>query len=118
MNKEFDILANRFNYEPDVMLGCSQKEVMRTIVFALVPTTFLCGIVLLPLFGNFMYGFASGVIVGMGVFCLILLLLKRFRKGQEIGYLTQLLQRKLGKAGLAYREIFHRSGTWMIGQLL
>lgn len=117
-SKELDVLANRFNYEAEVMFGCSQQEVMRAIVYALLPSAFICGFLMLPLLGNFMFGFAGGVMIGMGVFCLVLITLQRLRKDQEIGYLTQRFQKQLSKMGLGYLDIFHRSGAWMIGRQL
>lgn len=116
--KEYDVLANRFNYEAEVMFGCSQQEVLRAVLLVMLPSALVFGLMLLPLFGNFMYGFACGVLVGMGMFCAVLLLLKRLRKDQEIGYLTQIIQKKLSQMGIAYAHLYHRSGTWMIGRLV
>lgn len=118
MVNEVDILATRFNYEAEVMFGCSQQEVMRAVIWIMLPIALLCGIALMPLLGNFMYGIALGIIVGMGGFFASLLLLRKLRKDQEIGFLTQKMQTQFAKHGLAYLDIIHRSGTWMIGRML
>ena len=116
--KDVDILANRFNAEPVAMMGCTQQEVMRLVMYLVIPAGILGGILFLPLLKNYLFGFSAGLCLGVGMFFLTMKWLQRFRKDQVPGYLTQIVQAKLSRNGIAFAAVFHRSGTWMVGRKL
>jgi conjugative transfer region protein (TIGR03750 family) len=118
LQRDIDILANRFNYEPDVMMGCSQAEISKTILYVALPIDILSAVLLLPVFSNFLFGLAAGMLIGIGMAFGVFKFLQVFRKDQEMGYITQLIQKKCAAMGLGYKTLIHRTGTWMIGHTL
>lgn len=122
MDKERDILLVRFNKEAEVLMGASQEEVVRGGLLVFLPTALLFAIMTMVIFSlSFivgLFGFAFGLLVGIGVFFIVFSRLKNYRKGKEIGYVTQLFQRKLSRAGYAYTHVVHHSKTWMVGKLI
>lgn len=116
--QELDVLANRFNKEAVVMLGASQQEFIRGGLFIVIPTAILTGLITLLVWGWFLFGLAGGMIIGVAAFLVIFKRLEKYRKGKALGYLTQSLQATLSKNGLAYTDVIHKSGSWMIGRYL
>ena len=118
LENDIDILANRFNYEAEVMMGCSQDEISKVILYVAIPIDIISAILLLPVFSNFLFGLAAGMLLGICVAFGVFKALQIFRKDQEMGYISQLLQKKLSGMGLGYKTLIHRTGTWMIGHTL
>ncbi len=117
--QEIDLLANRLNYDAVVFKGCTMNELLIISALCIGLTSILLAILIQIIFGNFIYGIALGFLIGGGLTYLICTLFEKIRRGQEKGYIQQLIALKLYKTGfLINKEMIRRSGSWMIGRYL
>ena len=116
---EVDILANRLNYDAIVFKGCTAKEIRNIVLVCFGISSLLLGTASQIVTGNFIWGVAIGILSTIGLTWISMCVLEKVRRGQEPGYLQQLIRLKLDKSGLFGKsEIIRRSGTWMIGRKL
>jgi conjugative transfer region protein (TIGR03750 family) len=117
--KEIDLLANRLNYDAVIFKGCTMNELLVVAGICIGISCTLLAIVVQILFGNFIYGLACGFALGGGFTYFACGILEKFRRGQEKGYIQQLVVLKLDKLGFpTNKEVIRRSGSWMIGRFV
>jgi len=117
--EEIDLLANRLNYDAVIFKGCTMNELLVVAGICIGISCILLAIIVQILFGNFIYGVACGFALGGGLTYLACGILEKFRRGQEKGYIQQLLILKLYKFGFpTNKEVIRRSGSWTIGRFI
>lgn len=117
--EEIDLLANRLNYDAVIFKGCTMNELLIVASICMGISCTLLAIMVQILFGNFIYGLAFGFALGGGLTYFACGILEKFRRGQEKGYIQQLISLKLYKLGFSTnKEIIRRSGSWMIGKFI
>jgi conjugative transfer region protein (TIGR03750 family) len=115
--EEIDLLANRLNYDAVIFKGCTMNELLVVAGICIGISCTILAIIVQILFGNFIYGIAGGFALGAGLTYLICGILEKFRRGQEKGYIQQLLVLKLYKLGFSTnKEVIRQNGSWMIGR--
>lgn len=77
----------------------------------------ICGFIGKLILGNSVYGVAIGFLVGGGLIYLSCSMLQKLRRGQEIGYFSQLFLLKLHEQGFnSESQVIRRDGSWMVGR--
>ena len=113
---EVDLLANRLNYDAVVFKSCTTNEMLWIAMICISISCVLLGFIIQVFFGNFIYGVSGGFLAGGGLTYIACCVFEKIRRGQEKGYIQQLISLKLYRAGFVMnKEIIRRSGSWMIG---
>lgn len=114
---EPDLLANRLNYDAVVFKSCTMNELLILALIFVGSTTVTFSVFFQLLFSNFLYGTAVGIFLGSGLTYIGCAVFEYLRRGQERGYIQQVVMRAYEKSSLCFHtEVIRRSGVWMIGR--
>ncbi len=114
---ETDLLANRLNYDAVVFKSCTMNELLILAGICVGSTTFIFSVIFQLLVGNFLYGIAVGILLGSGLTYIACAIFEYVRRGQERGYIQQVVMRAYEKSAICFHtEVIRRSGVWMIGR--